>query len=536
MTKKQRRRAGMLDKISSLPSHILAHILSFLSPTDAVKTSVLSKKWKYMWIRRVPAITPPPPVTVRWADAPNFLLLKVLSFSDLRTSVPRFRAVCRSWRSSLSNCEILKVPRVDEPCHHPNFLGCMANVPSNFKIPDLKDYLRQSSIYTERYYLLTSSKGGQAQAPAPWLVRAREYEPNKWKLLVPYDYDPHYSLIETNQKLSADINLLDCGVQEMCNSWYVLAFSQDHGLVKASKKVVGGWDFEGDSYVFTVLIHLQRGTYSRSYSLHLLRLDKEGKFKIDELDDCFGIYDIAHHNKKFYIAWGEGQESWQIGVIDPQIPSIQITHIAGPDDQVTRSIRDVFFLPSDDNLFLLIDTSAMYLYPDFSRGGLLPYVLKQHMWERVNSFGDNIFFIARHATFCLPPRASRKLPWKPGSVCFITSPDSASYLGFQFMHKKHRSVSLSQYPHCFKVYNPEDPDKETVPFTKLDPTKYTGVFYPPPHWVKWNSNIGAAAAAAVSFKKLKIDDDQEINFELFGSDTDEYNSDEEIMGYFYNDD
>ncbi|XP_037496519.1 putative F-box/LRR-repeat protein At3g28410 [Jatropha curcas] len=35
--------------IDDLPEPILVHILSFLPAKDAVKTSILSKKWEYLW-------------------------------------------------------------------------------------------------------------------------------------------------------------------------------------------------------------------------------------------------------------------------------------------------------------------------------------------------------------------------------------------------------------------------------------------------------------------------------------------------------
>lgn len=39
-----------LDKISNLPGHIIDKILSHLSLRDAVRTSVLSSKWRYKWV------------------------------------------------------------------------------------------------------------------------------------------------------------------------------------------------------------------------------------------------------------------------------------------------------------------------------------------------------------------------------------------------------------------------------------------------------------------------------------------------------
>ncbi|KAJ3702116.1 hypothetical protein LUZ61_005821 [Rhynchospora tenuis] len=44
-----KRRSGRIDRISSLPNDVLAHVLSFLSTRDAVRTCVLSKRWRNTW-------------------------------------------------------------------------------------------------------------------------------------------------------------------------------------------------------------------------------------------------------------------------------------------------------------------------------------------------------------------------------------------------------------------------------------------------------------------------------------------------------
>lgn len=37
------------DRISALPSEVLCHILSFLPTNYAVRTTLLSKRWKNIW-------------------------------------------------------------------------------------------------------------------------------------------------------------------------------------------------------------------------------------------------------------------------------------------------------------------------------------------------------------------------------------------------------------------------------------------------------------------------------------------------------
>ncbi|RHN64841.1 putative F-box domain-containing protein [Medicago truncatula] len=48
----QRHNAGnMNDMISDLPEDVLLDILSLVPTKDAVKTSILVKKWKHLWTR-----------------------------------------------------------------------------------------------------------------------------------------------------------------------------------------------------------------------------------------------------------------------------------------------------------------------------------------------------------------------------------------------------------------------------------------------------------------------------------------------------
>ncbi|KAA8519879.1 hypothetical protein F0562_014211 [Nyssa sinensis] len=61
-----------VDRISSLPDTVLVHILSFLPTKDAIKTTVLSKKWQFLWTL-VPTLHFYDPKLLRNGDIHSFV-------------------------------------------------------------------------------------------------------------------------------------------------------------------------------------------------------------------------------------------------------------------------------------------------------------------------------------------------------------------------------------------------------------------------------------------------------------------------------
>lgn len=41
--------SGLEDRISTLPDRVLEHVIGFLPADNAVRTSVLARRWRYLW-------------------------------------------------------------------------------------------------------------------------------------------------------------------------------------------------------------------------------------------------------------------------------------------------------------------------------------------------------------------------------------------------------------------------------------------------------------------------------------------------------
>jgi len=49
-----------------------------------------------------------------------------------------------------------------------------------------------------------------------------------------------------------------------------------------------------------------------------------------------------------------------------------------------------------------------------------------------------------------------------------------------------KSITYARYWMYFRIFNLEEEDRGVLPFERLPKRLYTGMFFPPPAWVKWH--------------------------------------------------
>ncbi|PRQ30992.1 putative F-box domain, leucine-rich repeat domain, L domain-containing protein [Rosa chinensis] len=89
------------DRISALPDVIRCHILSFMPTRDAVKTSVLSHRWKNAWLS-VPNLDLSVCSSQGWSAG---FVDRVLFFRGL-TNIHKFRLECTRFKNCFSRIDL----------------------------------------------------------------------------------------------------------------------------------------------------------------------------------------------------------------------------------------------------------------------------------------------------------------------------------------------------------------------------------------------------------------------------------------------
>ncbi|XP_074288171.1 F-box protein At2g26160-like [Silene latifolia] len=415
----------------------------------------------------------------QWSNLPSDILQHLLNYIDLTLDLPRIRGVCSTWRTSLPLDQF----------HKP---------PSHFRVPKIDNISQLSILLIQSRFYLISPLGDNT---TPWLVRIAETGLNKWHLLNPFNVEDYFHY---DPPITTRVNLLDSRVIEVAKPWSLQSVSGKSKTL--SKKVVGGWNLKA-SYIFAVQAQLE--VRSGQGGLVFKRLhDREwvpikGTFP-DKKDKWYRILDIAYHNGLFYAF---DLVNWKVGVIDPAKPEISFKFMDAPDCLGERIDKNAYSVLIDGGSYILYGVclvpcnAQLYLVINLSKVGskkrtLAVFVLKEgekieeNKWERVTSLGNQILFIWYDVSLGV---SSTILPnWKPGSICLFIRPFPLIYDASMSTVKELpeggeclNMISFPEYWRYLNIYNMEEEEKGLVGFEELSMKEYTGLFFPPPAWVKW---------------------------------------------------
>ncbi|XP_056697742.1 uncharacterized protein [Spinacia oleracea] len=452
----------------------------------------------------------------QWTDLPKDFLFRIIPFLDSKTDLNRIRAVCPSWRAALPLAELpvhkpyIQVPSLGDGNNHPLFL-----------------------LETTFYYLspLSSPSSSSGCGGGGWVARMGEIGTKKWKLLNPLSYsqehEHHY--FYTEPTVTGEINLLDIRVFELSRPMS-LVHKLDYSAEPISMKVVGGWDFTS-TYPFVVLVLLepqfeQKIRNEQHGGLILWRLGEQEWLRIEGSQEINTgtirhIIDIGFHKGKFYVfeaGSADGAELWRVRVINPRNSLISEEFISGPDIWAPNNILlpgvsrgfplwSLDMVPSKSKGCLYLVIVGLADKDDRDKDGnlikkmcvlLMKEQEESSQWELVENLGDEILFVGYNVSFSLPSSAGNLPQWKPNSICTFTT--RVSLNGYEVYRSEGRGPQMPKGTEClqflnypsynrfFSLFDMEERDKGGVFFHHMseeDQELYTGLFFPPPDWVKW---------------------------------------------------
>ncbi|XP_074286269.1 F-box protein At2g17036-like [Silene latifolia] len=455
-----------------------------------------------------------------WSHLPKFILYYLLKFLNIRIHTPILRAVCRSWRNSLPISQIPKLP-----------LG--------FDAPTLPPSPLPVLLYYNRFYLISPL----SESHSPWIVRVADFtqylDRNNFQLKNPIDGSEYF---HPQPPLKGTFDFLGCKVTEIASCFSLRGGAPslfNFQLKCLSEKMAGNWNLNSVKMISVLakltaengggLVFLEIGRLEWVKVKEMVTSDVEERRILRKFDN---IGDIVCYDGEFY-AFDVGL--WKVGVIDTSdididdTPSIEF--IDGPKgvnpvviqgvqfakvDGILYAMKGVYFVPSKDGLYLVFEMSG---FDEGIKEKLIVYELDEDEWEwnKVESIGQQIFFIGMDVAFSTPAELLPK--WKAGSICLFTGLSRALLLDrFVEVGRGEMPVGLEmldnlKYPKYlkgFRVYNMEEEERGIVPFEELSKEVYMGLFFPPPPWVKWtcpmlddvevkleNLKVGAAYTAGV---------------------------------------
>ncbi|KAL2944689.1 hypothetical protein RDABS01_033036 [Bienertia sinuspersici] len=470
----------------------------------------------------------------QWADLPKDVLFRIILYADMKVDVPRVRGVCTSWRSALPLSELpAREPHIQVPS-----LGEGNNLPPLFLLESIFYFISP----------LSSSAGGSNCGG--WIARVGETGTNKWHLLnplkndhSPYEHDIKY--LYTEPPISGVINLLDCRVFELARSMSLVHKFDYRNAKDISNKVVGGWDF-ASSYLFAALVHLEQKQDGVQGDLLLWRLGDQQWLKIMATDDTsLRVLEIAFHNGKFYIFEVMSNIQWGVRVLNPGDSSMSQLFINGPD--ILLPAQDsplmfgvdgdsyalwggVYLMPSKSKscLYLVIDGVAFRRDTNKLIRKMIVYLMKEDeeiKWERVENLRNEIFFLGSYISFVLPSSAQNLPQWRHNSICSFSNNRNVQWYEVHYKTQGGdrrmpegveclERVHYPSYKRYLSLFIMDENEKGVVPFDEMpeDEDVYTGVFFPPPAWVKWHCpslNNGEVRLDGLGFRDPNADDDDD---------------------------
>lgn len=304
-------------------------------------------------------------------------------------------------------------------------------------------------------------------------------------------------------RLTGEISLLNTRVLELSSPMSLIGGGQHPFDFKSgnilSKKVVGGWNLRCGSGVdfspFAVLVLLEEKIGG---GLLFMRLGdfNWGKIEKDADNTCksIDIVDIVFYKGEFYAF---EVSTWHVGIIDPndcdfnESPSMEFIDAPVLDAGISRYGVGINFVAAKDGLYVVFEVIGNL----GDKSDLMVFVLDEVEWEwkRVRNIGNDVFFIGPDVCFAV---SAEHLPgWKAGIICLfneqckrffehIRGLDDDMPVGVECMD----SITYPKYWMLFRMFDMDAEEKGVVSFEEMDKEVYTGLFFPPPPWMKWQSH------------------------------------------------
>ncbi|XP_048335241.2 F-box protein SKIP23-like [Ziziphus jujuba] len=298
-----------------------------------------------------------------WSDLPKELLEIIANSLLTREDVCRFRAVCKSWRSS--------IPPFQKPISLP--LEVPYPTPSYHRHPNIA-ILTESTIYHVQPFPSPNSQASTSTstwanwASWGWLVKVEEMEARLFRVLGSISCQPSYRF----PTFPKSINLLDFQVSELAKA-YSLHFPKNGGTCK----VVFSSRPDDCPSLMTICAGL----------LFHQKIGDDKWTLIDDIVSQLCYEDVILYNNRFCAVDEDGRTL----VIDS---TLKVIEIASPLKN-EKNGHDKILVESVGEL-LLVERLCKKPYIK-----VFKLKVKEKEWVEVKSLDDRIMFLGGDCSFCV---------------------------------------------------------------------------------------------------------------------------------------